>query len=679
MMNKPKKANEERLILQQEQTINELPITSEQPVPDTEGASAETDGMRADGGKNAFDVVNARVTAETIRKAIQTLQEYKKSKANLEKKIIENEQWYKLRHWECMRGKDVSEVQPTSAWLFNCIANKHADAMDNIPEPNILPRESGDREEAKKLTSIIPVILEQNDFEQVYSDEANYKLKTGTGCYEITWDFDKLGGLGDIKINKLDLLNVFWQSGITDIQDSQNLFITEVRDNEQLIEEYPQLQNKLGSKTLTISEYIYDDAVDTTNKSVVVDWYYHKRINGKKVLHYCKFVNDEILFSSENDKGMYERGWYHHAMYPIVFDPLFQIEGTPCGNGYIDIGKSAQEYIDRGNQALMENMLANSRPRYFIGTDGSVSEEEYADMTKPFVHVEGSIVSERVVPIDGKTLNGIYVQIINNKIEELKEVTGNRDVSNGGTTSGVTSASGIASLQEASSKLSRDSNKQAYRAYRKIIIIIIELIRQFYDVEREFRILGEDGSQQFVSFSNERIRPQPQGPIDPVTGVPTVAGIDVGYRMPLFDIEVTAQKQSPYSKMAQNELALQFYGAGFFNPQMADQALACLDMMDFPRKEIIMQKIGQNGTMFQQLMMMQQQMLALGQMVDAEKGTDEVTNGLLSQFGMQISNTDGVGTNSIGNADTIKGEKSDEAKIARDARKRVSESTSPDK
>ena len=52
-----------------------------------------------------------------------------------------------------------------------------------------------------------------------------------------------------------------------------------------------------------------------------------------------------------------------------------------------------------------------------------------------------------------------------------------------------------------------------------------------------------------------------------------------------FDVEITAQKQSPYTKMAQNELALQFYSAGFFNPQMADQALACLDMMDFPRKQ----------------------------------------------------------------------------------------------
>ena len=647
-----------------------------------------------DGSKNGFDVVNARVNTETIRKATETLKKYKSNKANLEKKVIENEQWYKLRHWECLNKQSDEQIKPRSAWLFNCIENKHADAMDNIPEPTILPREANDRPEAKKLTEIIPVVLEQNNFEQVYSDVQRYKLKTGTGVYECTWDFDKLNGLGDISIKKLDLLNVFWQSGVTDIQDSRNLFITEVVDNEALIDEYPQLQGKLGSKTFTVSEYIYDDAVDTTNSSVVIDWFYKKMVNGKKVLHYCKFVNEEILFASENeiepkydDNGnvvrppIAETGWYQHGLYPVVFDPLFQIEGTPCGIGYIDVGKPTQELIDRGDQALMMNMMANSRPRHFIKKDGAVSEEEYADMTKDFIHVDGQLGQDSILPVEGKPLNGIYVSLINNKVEELKEVTGNRDVSNGGTTSGVTSASGIASLQEASSKLSRDSNKQSYRAYSQLVMMCIELIRQFYDVEREFRIVGENGMEQFTAFSNAGIVPQPQAPIDPITGVPTLAGVDVGYRVPIFDIQVSAQKQSPYSKVAQNELALQFYNAGFFEPERSNQALACLEMMDFARKETIMQRIAQNGTFFQQIQQMQQQMLALAQMVDAQNGSNEITNGLLAQFGMQPMSTpnEGVNVKKTAQNENLGGENSEEAKIAQDARKRVAESTSPDR
>ena len=103
---------------------------------------------------------------EEVLKATETLQRYKEGKANLEKRIIDNEQWYKLRHWECMRKSDENEVEPTSAWLFNAIANKHADAMDNFPAPNILPREERDKADAKMLSAIIPVVLDQNDFEK---------------------------------------------------------------------------------------------------------------------------------------------------------------------------------------------------------------------------------------------------------------------------------------------------------------------------------------------------------------------------------------------------------------------------------------------------------------------------------------------------------------------------------
>ena len=65
--------------------------------------------------------------------------------------------------------------------------------------------------------------------------------------------------------------------------------------------------------------------------------------------------------------------------------------------------------------------------------------------------------------------------------------------------------------------------------------------------------------------------------------------------MPVFDIEVSAQRSNPYSKMSQNELALQFYNLGFFDPERADMALCCLEMMDFARKETIMQRISENA------------------------------------------------------------------------------------
>ena len=626
-------------------------------------------GMNPMGAMDGFKALSQVIGKEQVQKASTILQKYKEGKANLETRIIENEQWYKLRHWECMRKKD-QEIQPTSAWLFNCIANKHADAMDNFPSPNVLPREEGDKAEAEMLTSIIPVILDQNDFEETYSDVMSYKLKMGTGVYGVFWDKSKLNGLGDISIRKIDLINLFWESGIMDIQKSRNLFHVELADNDVLMSSYPQLQGKLGSATMDITKYVYDDKVDTNDKSIVVDWYYKKNVNGKTVLHYCKYVNDVVLFATENDPNFAERGWYDHGLYPFIFDPLFQTEGTPTGFGYIDVGKSPQEYIDRGNQAIMKNMLANAAPRHFVGNNAEINMEEYTDLSKDIIHVEGTIDQTSIMPIQGKPLNDIYVAVINNKIDELKETTGNRDVSTGGTTGGVTAASGIAAQMEAGSKLSRDGNKSSYRTYRKMCLMIIELIRQFYDLPRKFRIMGENGAARYVQYSNAGIAPQPEG---------IEFGVDMGYRLPLFDIEVTAQKQSPYSKMSQNELALQFYGAGFFAPQNVDQSLACLDMMDFDRKHFVMQKIAENGGMYQQMMAMQQQMVALAQIVDADRGSN-IAEQLVAQFsgGAPVAPIDGAApAKNVEQTEALGGKENKEASTTKKARQRVAESTDP--
>ena len=529
---------------------------------------------------------------EQLHQAQVILNRYKEGKANLERRVVDNEQWYKLRHWECMRGHGKNQVEPTSGWLFNAIASKHADVMDNFPSPNVLPREEGDRGEAKLLGSILPVVLEQSEFEQVYDEVNDYKLKAGTGIYGVFWDPSGSGGLGDVAIKKVDILNLFWESGITDIQQSANVFHIQLVSNQVLQEQYPQLAHKFaGPPSEPVgSKYLYDDRVDTTDKSAVVDWYYKKQQGGRSILHYCKYVGDQVLFATENEPEYALRGWYDHGLYPFVFDPLFRMAGTPCGFGYIDVAKSAQEYIDRGNQAILMNLLVNARPRHFIRSDGSVNEEEYGDLTRDFVHVEGGLGQDSILPIQSTGLSEVYLAVLNSKVDELKEVTGNRDISTGGTSSGVTAASAIAAMQEAGSKLSRDSNKAAYRAFRKLCLMVIELIRQFYTLPRCFRIMGEQGTAEFVQYSNAGLLPQEQG---------SQMGVPLGSRVPLFDITVSAQKQSAYSRMSQNEMALQFYSAGFFDPRNAQQALLCMDMMDFDRKEMVMQQISKNAQQYQ--------------------------------------------------------------------------------
>ena len=557
------------------------------------------------------------ITQETVALAEETLRKYKDGKANLENRIIENEQWWKLRHWETIRKNQAKgankEPEPTSAWLFNSLANKHADAMDNYPSASVLPREQSDNASAEQLSEILPVIIEQNGYKKTYSAKWWYKLKQGTSCEGVFWNPQKYNGLGDIEIKKIDLLNLFWEPGIENIQDSRNIFHVCLRDNDVLSQEYPQLKGKLGGKTIETSQYIYDDNIDTSEKSVVVDWYYKRLVGSRTVLHYCKFCNGEVLFASENDPQYAESGFYNHGKYPFVFDTLFPEEGSLVGFGYLDIMKDPQMQIDKYDQAFMQSAVAASRRRFFINAaSGKINEKEFLDVSNPFVHVDGRLGEDSIKEITMTPLNDIYVALRTNKIDELKETSGNRDFSQGSTTSGVTAASAIAALQEAGSKLSRDMIQTSYDSYEEVLYLCIELIRQFYDAPRSFRITGKSGEQEFVSYDNRAIQPE---------GERTEFGIDMSGRMPIFDIKVRAQRNNPFSRLSHNELALQFYSSGFFNPEMTDQALACIDMMDFEGKDSVVRKISQNGTMYEQLKTMQQQLMQMAQIVDVQNGT----------------------------------------------------------
>lgn len=526
-------------------------------------------------------VMNLPITKERVLEAEKTLLDYRSAKASLETRLIENEEWYRLR--KPAGEKSNGDNAFTSAWLLNCIAGKHADAMDNYPEPFLLPREENDAPDAEALSAILPVILEQNEYEDVYSEVWWTKLKGGTGITGVFWNPSRRGGMGDIDIRPIDPMKLYWEPGVKNIQYSKNVFHVESVDNESLLEAWPFLKGKLSGSRLKISKYM--GANDSgEERSVVVDWYYKKRVNGRETVHFVKFAAGQLLYASENDPLYSQRGYYDHGQYPFVFDVQFHEADSPAGFGYIDVCKQPQTYIDRLNAVIMKNALMSARPRFFIRSDGAINEEEYADWNNDFVHYQGgSAPTDSIRQIEMRPLSASLIAVLNGKIEELKETSGNRDFSQGASTSGVTAASAIMALQSAGDKLSRDALKSSYRAFTRICHLIIELIRQFYTEPRCFRVMGAQSGQKYIRFCNARIRAR-----EDESGLFMTA--------PVFDIKIRPQRSSPMAMLQRNELAKEFYALGFFSPENAEPALACIEMMEFEGKQQLIERIRRGQT-----------------------------------------------------------------------------------
>ena len=615
------------------------------------------------------------MTPERLSKATETLMKYKAGKASVNKRVIRAQQWWKLKNWEEIRkerGTVGTTLRPSNTgWLWNCIVGKHADAIDSYPEPVILPRMADDQEEAKKLSSIVPVVMEMNDFEETYNDAMWQKMQEGTGVYGIFWNSGKLNGLGDIDIKKVNILNLYWEPGIADIQDSRNVFYVSFEDKNEIEKMYPELEGKLGGNKLSIEQYKTDDSVDLSDKVPVIDWYYKQWQEGREVLHYVKYVSETCLYSSEQNGDA--EGFYHDGKYPFVLDALYPVEGSPAGYGYIDIARDTQSDIDTLSQAMVKNAAMRATPRYFMRKDGGVNEEEFADWSKPIIHTSATLGQDMLRPVEVGDM-GVYAQkMLQQKIDEIKFVTGNTDVNNGGVPAGVTAASAIAALKEDSGRSSKDSTKAAYRAYKQIVTMVIERIRQFYDIPRQFRIMGTDGGpDRFDTYSNAGLQTQI---------IDNGGMMENSMRLPVFDIEVRAQRENAYTKMSQNELALQFWGNGMLNPQMTDQALIALDMMDFRGKDDLKRKIQQQGTLQQTLMQVAQIAMALAQKYDpqAAQALGGVLGALVQDVGLPAGGGEAPQKMQMAPDSEMEApHEQTENKMVRNMRERVQNSSRPD-
>lgn len=625
------------------------------------------------------------IGVEEIIKARETLQKYKQQKQSLESRVVNNEEWWKIHNWEQIKKKDAAkadrenpngiETPSSSAWLFNSITNKIADFSDNYPEANIRARTGGDVPEAERLKNVIPMILKRNKFYKTYIADISEKSKSGTGITYVGWN-PKKDGIGDVEIQNINILSIFWQGGITNIQKSRNVFTVELVDTDLLKKQYPsEAENITSDGEVDLKQYLYEDYIDTTDKSLVIDWWYKK--DGK--LHYCKFVNNIVLFATENEPDEYPNGYYDDGNYPFVFDVMFPMQGTIAGFGFIDVGKQPQEYIDKMDAGILKNVLMNSTPRYFERQDSEINEEEFLDWTQPFVKTNTNLGQDDLREINVRGLDSAVFTQRDSKINEIKETTANRDVSTGGTASGVTAASAISALIETGSKVSRMAIKGTYDAFENIIYLIIERMRQFYDLPRYVRITGDDGTDDFDTYDNSNLKLQERQ---------TLQG-DTAQYLPEFDIEVAAQKASPYSKAAQNELALQLYSAGFFNPQNTDQSLACLNIMDFDHKSDVINQIKKNGTLLDALQQAQMQLQQLQQENEKLKVMCDLNidnSNLTGMKGKQQGNSPDVAqasTSGSANMESTKPEgmqsvqRGDKGSLAEQAAQKANESAQP--
>ncbi len=524
-----------------------------------------------DGFSNGAYIYSGAVTRELLSEALSAYRTYRADKESLTARIRDDDRFYR-ESCSGMSGALSSFMTCDTPFIFTAIENARADAIDNYPTANILERSPEGTKTAEVLSKIVPAQLEISEFKPAYKENIRRKLKYGTAVYGVFYN-DRSG---DIDIRSIDILDIYADMHVSDVQDSAFLFIAAAVENRLLREWYPEFAAIFtgDAEVESISE-----SYRLRDRSAVLDCYY-KKADGS--VHMMKICKDTLIAATEDMEG-YEHGLYEHGMYPVVFDVLYPAENCPFGYGMIDVGKATQTEINKLDEAITENIMCGAKPRYLSKRSGGIDEDEFRDVSKNIVHYEGD--PEALKPIDTVSLPEAYISHRDRKKEELKEVLANRDFQQGSTSGGVTAASAIETLQQAGEKRSRALINDTYDSYKKIIYMIMELMRQFFEEKRVYRVSDEPGGDRFAEFSNEMmyVRDCRAG-----SGCGETAADEpgrAGWRKLLFDIDVVPQRESPYTRETANNTILTFWQNGLFEPENAQAAVIALKSMSFDGKE----------------------------------------------------------------------------------------------
>ena len=422
------------------------------------------------------------------------------------------------------------------------------------------------------LSKILPVQLDISKFKKCYKQNWRKKLKYGTAVYGVFYNRET----EEIELRSLNILGIYCDMNLQDVQESQFLFITQAFDNEILKAKYPKFADLFEGDA---SVETYSGNTVTKDKSEIIDCYY-KKSDGS--VHLMKFARNTLIEASEETPG-YESGLYAHGKYPVVFDCLYQSDDSPFGYGITDIIRNPQMYIDKLDGIILKNAALSGKQRWLVRDKGSINEEEFKDWSKDVIHVDGSLDETHIRPFQAQSISDFILNHRAEKILELKEVIGNRDFQQGATASGVTAASAINILQQSGEKLSRVMIDDSFDVYAEIISICIELIRQFFTKERIYRITNDLGNVEFVEFSNRYlINPDKDYLGFPISNRPSKAE---------FDIEIIPERQSPTSRETNNQLILELWKSGILSNTSPDMAIVILESMNFDGKERIIEQL----------------------------------------------------------------------------------------
>jgi hypothetical protein len=500
---------------------------------------------------------------ELYKRIVSDFRQSLSALSDLRNEFREYDDFYNGKHWNKERAS--WRPDPVINYVAYIVDQKAPQLTNQRPTGLILPTTAEDEEAAKIFTQVTDVVAERVDLDDKIDQVVRTGLLFGTGWFKVYWDNTKTGGsyekgnlwVGDVCIDVPDPSNIFTDPNSVTVEDCR-FIIYAVDKTVQWVEK------KFGVKVdpdEAIETDLYNRPSSNHGKDRVQ--FYEYWYKDKEGIHCIYAAGGKVL--------KHIRNVYKHGRYPFVPFVAKKNRKSIWGIGEPKNILNNQKLLNKLTELLTTNAILHSNPIALIDPRSGIDAKKWQNKPGQIWHAKDPQTAVHwLQPPDMK--NDLY-KLMDKMVEFIERIGGVYDSITGETPNGVTAATAIQLLQEQGSIPIKGIARNLYQAIKDVYELMIELIKENYTETRYIRIMGEDGTMEFMEFNASQY-----------------AEID-------FDVKVTAGASTPTSKAYIAQLAAELFDKGILLPS------EYVEMQEgLPNKDRIVARLREQEAQMQQMM-----------------------------------------------------------------------------
>jgi hypothetical protein len=349
---------------------------------------------------------------------------------------------------------------------------------------------------------------------------------------------------GDICIENISPFHVFVPDLMaTDIEDQPYIIHAQIRNNSWIKQAFgiDAVSDKLESvddSLLSVMGISRND--NKKDQSIILEIWVKPG--------YLPELPDGGMFTIAADKVVqgFDTWPYEHGQYPIA-----KLDSVHSGKFYsssiIEDLIPLQRELNRSRSQLIESKNRMSKPQ-LVAPKGSVDAKMIT--TEPGQVIQYNPGFDPPQPLPLQNLPSYVTEEINRLYDDMADISGQHEVSNGSTPPGVTAATAISFLQEQDESLIAGHYSSIEEAVEKIAAQTLVFVKMYWDEERTVKVVGLEGTFDVQTFKNSDLKGN-------------------------ADIRVEAGSALPTSRAAKQAFIMDLMKMGFIQP---DEGLEILEV-----------------------------------------------------------------------------------------------------